>query len=154
MKVYQSSSSRETKKFASELARKIAKRTARKNAKGSLVFALQGELGSGKTTFIQGFLRGLGIKKRSASPTFIIFRRFKFRNSDLGFRNLFHIDAYRIKKPRELLALGLKEIFADPKNIVLIEWADNVGKIIPKSAKRAWFFNGKKENERQIKLHG
>src|SRR3989344_593512 len=57
------------------------RRTIRKSA---LVFALSGELGSGKTTFIQGFLRGLGIRKHVTSPTFILFRRFAIRPLRLG----------------------------------------------------------------------
>jgi len=119
------------------------------------VFALQGELGAGKTTFVQGFLRGLGIKRRSASPTFIIFRRFRIGRKSLvvsrqSFRNVYHVDAYRIKKPRELLALGFKEILSDPQNIVLIEWAENIKRILPKETTWLRFAHGKKQNERTI----
>lgn len=171
MKIYRSFSSGETRKLASELARKYAKKRTRKNAKGAphqskhgtgqaLVFALSGELGSGKTTFVQGFLRGLGIRKRSPSPTFIIFRRFALPRKEiksfsrgrrhLPFANLYHVDAYRLKNPSELLTLGFREILADPKNLVLIEWADKIKKILPKNALRIRFRHGRKENERRL----
>ncbi|MEK9179856.1 MAG: tRNA (adenosine(37)-N6)-threonylcarbamoyltransferase complex ATPase subunit type 1 TsaE [Patescibacteria group bacterium] len=150
--IYRSYSAAETRKFASKLAKKLVRGSVKK--KTALVVALSGELGSGKTTFVQGFLRGLGIRKRTTSPTFILFRRFrlghKFRDSRLGFRDLFHIDAYRIKEPRELLSLGIKEIFSDPKNIVLVEWADKIRQLLPKGAIRIRFFHGRHENERKI----
>lgn len=146
MKVYRSYSSEETKKFASNLSRKVVRELRTVNRKTALVFALEGELGSGKTTFVQGFLRGLGIKKRSPSPTFILFRRFAIRHP--LFANLYHVDAYRIKTPHELLALGIKEIFSDPKNIVLVEWADRIKRILPQRAIKIRFSHSKKENER------
>lgn len=89
----------------------------------AMVLALVGDLGGGKTTFLQGFAKGLGIKEKILSPTFIIVRRIK---------NFYHIDCYRIKKSKELLDLGFKEIIADPKNIIAIEWADRIRKIMPR----------------------
>jgi len=118
--------------------------------KGALVFALTGDLGSGKTTFVQGFLRGLGVKKRTTSPTFIIFRRFAL--SHLLFANLYHADAYRLKKAKDLSALGFKGILDDPKNIVLIEWAEKIKKILPKNTIWIKFSHGKGELDRIIKL--
>jgi tRNA threonylcarbamoyladenosine biosynthesis protein TsaE len=151
MKTYLTSSSEETKKLGEELARKfLASYSLPPTPRRALVLALQGELGSGKTTFVQGFLRGLGIKKRSASPTFIIMRRFKIKNCKL--KNLYHIDAYRIRKPQELLALGAEDIFADHKNIVLVEWADDIKTILPRNCRWIRFSHGRKENERTIKL--
>ncbi len=152
MKTHLSFSSEKTKNFGEGLARKYAKRSTRK---GALVFALTGDLGSGKTTFTQGFLRGLGLKKRTTSPTFIIFRRFVLRSKTSHLKpktysHFYHIDAYRIKDPRELTALGIKEIFSDPKNIVLVEWADKIKNILPQSAIRIKFLHGKKENERLL----
>ena len=116
------SSPAETKRFGRVLAKKILKDGVRRRA---LVLGLTGDLGGGKTTFLQGFAKGLGIKERILSPTFIIMRRWG---------NFYHLDCYRIQKPKELLALGFKEIIADPQNIVAIEWADKVKKIIPKDA--------------------
>jgi len=151
MKIYQSFSSEETKRLGEKLARKIAKGGARKGAKNALVFGLVGELGSGKTTFVQGFFRGLGIK-RAASPTFIIIRRTALKNKK--FRNVFHVDAYRIKKPKELSVLGFRDILKNPQNIVIIEWAEKIKRILPKKVFWLRFKHGKKENERKISREG
>ena len=118
------------------------------------MLAQTGELGSGKTTFVQGFLRGIGVRKRSASPTFILFRRFaipRSRASSLrGFANVFHVDAYRIKNPREFGKLGFKEILTDSKNIVLVEWAEKIKRSLPQNTIQICFTHGASENERRI----
>src|SRR3989344_5700223 len=90
--------------------------------KKAFVVGLVGELASGKTTFLQGFAQGLGLKNKILSPTFIIMRR-------VG--HFYHIDCYRIKNPKEMLALGFKKIIANPKNIIAVEWADRIRKIMP-----------------------
>jgi tRNA threonylcarbamoyladenosine biosynthesis protein TsaE len=118
--------------------------------KGAVVLALKGDLGSGKTTFTQGFLRGLGIRGKAQSPTFVIFKRFALR--DLPFTNVYHFDCYRIKKADELKILGIKEILENPKNIVLIEWPERIKNILPKNIRKIEFKHGKKENERLIKI--
>ncbi|MEK7195101.1 MAG: tRNA (adenosine(37)-N6)-threonylcarbamoyltransferase complex ATPase subunit type 1 TsaE, partial [Patescibacteria group bacterium] len=130
MKTYLSSSSEETKKLGEKLAKRTLKSRLGKTAK---VFALQGELGSGKTTFIQGFFRGLGLK-RAPSPTFIIMRRSAVNNKK--YKNVFHIDAYRLRRSKELGILGFKEVLVNPRNIVLIEWAERIKKALPKN--NAW----------------
>lgn len=149
MRTYLTSSSAGTKKLGYKIAGKISNPRSRiSNLKGATVVGLSGELGSGKTTFVQGFLHGLGVKKRSASPTFIIFRRFKIRG--LRFKNVFHADAYRIKMARELGPLGLRDIFKDSENVVIVEWSENIRTIMPKDALRLRFHHGGKENERRI----
>ena len=101
------------------------------------VIALQGELGSGKTTFAQAFGKIFGVKENMLSPTFVIM---KFYEVDWrGFKKLIHIDAYRIEKEEELLRLGWEEIVNDPENIILIEWPENVPGLIPEDAKRIHF---------------
>ncbi len=137
MATYRSFSSEETKRLAGRLARKTKTKSRYR------VFALTGELGAGKTTFVQGFLSSLGIRRRAASPTFILMRRFG---------NVYHVDAYRLKKPQELEELGFKEIVADPRNIVLVEWAEKVGRLIPKNAVWVKLKHGRKENERVIEI--
>lgn len=126
----------------------------KKTGKTALVIGLIGELGGGKTTFLQGFAKGLGIKEKILSPTFVILKRFKItklktqnskrkataQNSKLNeFENFYHIDCYRIKKPKELLDLGFKKIISDPKNIVAIEWAEKIKKILPKNTLKIKF---------------
>jgi len=117
----------QTKKLGEELARKILK-----IKKGTFLLCLEGDLGGGKTTFLQGFGKGLGIKEKILSPTFIIIRRFAI--DDPQFTNFYHIDCYRIENPKEILDLGFKEINKNTENIVVIEWADKIKKIIPEGA--------------------
>ncbi len=110
----------QTKGVGEVLAKEIFKNRPGKSAK---VLGLVGDLGGGKTTFLQGFAKGLGIKEKITSPTFVIMKRFK---------NFYHIDCYRIKKPKELSDLGFKKIISNPENIVAVEWADRIKKILPK----------------------
>jgi len=117
-----------TKKLGREIAKKIC------SQKGAIVLGLIGELGAGKTTFVQGFAKGLGIENKILSPTFVILKKFEISKSEIKFRNFFHIDCYRLNKGKELLDLGFKEIILSPENIILIEWPKKVKSILPKDA--------------------
>jgi tRNA threonylcarbamoyladenosine biosynthesis protein TsaE len=77
----------------------------------------------------------LGVKEKILSPTFIILKKFKIQSANwqTKFKNFYHIDCYRIEKPKEILDLGFKKIISNPKNIVAIEWSDRIGKILPKN---------------------
>ena len=92
------------------------------------VLCLYGELGSGKTTFVQGFARGLGLTGRLLSPTYIIVRRYQLE-SPLHY--FYHLDLYRMNEAAELAELGIQEILADPTNFVAIEWAGKLGALLP-----------------------
>jgi tRNA threonylcarbamoyladenosine biosynthesis protein TsaE len=118
--------------------------------KNAAVFALQGDLGAGKTTFTQGFLKGLGSKKQVTSPTFILMRRHTLSNKKI--KNVFHIDAYRLKRPEHLAALELDVILNEPGNVILIEWPEQAKKFLPKNTTWLKFKYGKKENERVISI--
>lgn len=122
---YLTNSPNQTKKLGEILAKEILKTSLLKKA---LVIGLEGDLGGGKTTFLQGFAKGLGIKEKILSPTFIIIRKFEIPSDKLT--NFYHIDCYRIKKPKEILNLGFKKIISNPKNIVAIEWSNRVSKIL------------------------
>lgn len=98
-----------------------------KNLKGGDVLCLYGDLGSGKTTFVQGIAQAIGIRRRIISPTFIIVRTYKINKL-----NFYHIDLYRTKNIDDLKGLGIDEILLSDKNIVAIEWADKLGKLLPK----------------------
>lgn len=106
--------------------------------KTAIIIALEGELGSGKTIFVQGFAKGLGIEEKILSPTFIIMKKFKIRGNSYPnlckFVSLYHIDCYRIRKAKEILDLNFNEIIFNPQNIVIIEWAERIRKIIPNKA--------------------
>jgi len=146
---YLSVSPSQTKKIGENLAKKLLK-TSRKRA---LVISLEGDLGGGKTTFLQGFAKGLGIKKKILSPTFVIIKKLRIPGNDKKtisrFRYFYHIDCYRIKNPKEILALNFKRIISDPKNIIAIEWAERIKKILPKGkiSMRFRFIN---KNSRKI----
>ena len=129
---------RETNRLAKILAREIIKKSLKTET--ALIIGLEGELGSGKTTFIKAFAKGLGIKKRLTSPTFVLMK---------NYRNFYHIDCYRIKSYKDILALDFEEIISNPKNIILIEWAEKVKKILPKET--IWLkFEIVSNNERKI----
>lgn len=107
---------KETQKVGEILAQEI------KKGQKALIIGLEGELGSGKTTFIQGLAKGLKIKERITSPTFVIMKK-------IGW--FYHIDCYRVKS-KDLLDLGFREIISQP-NLVVIEWAEKIKKILPKN---------------------
>ena len=118
----------ETQKLGEEFARSHLARL-----KCPLI-GLYGDLGSGKTTFVQGLAKGLGIKRRIISPTFIIVRSYKlgFKIYDLRFKNFYHIDLYRVEGDKDIEGLGLEEIIENPENIVAIEWAEKMGRFLPR----------------------
>lgn len=98
-------------------------------AKGALVLALIGEIGAGKTTFTQSFAAALGIKENLKSPTFTLLHQFAIPASDL---TLWHLDGYRLENRDDLVNLDLASVFADPRNIVLVEWPEKAQSIFPK----------------------
>jgi tRNA threonylcarbamoyladenosine biosynthesis protein TsaE len=150
MKTFRSFSSRETEKLGSEIARRALVR--RRRTRRATVFALAGDLGSGKTTFVRGFFRGAGIRRRPASPTFILVRRTPLDRG--GFANIFHVDAYRIRRRRELAALGMREMLRDPRNLVIVEWAEKVRRALPKDATWVMFSHGASAHERTLTVQG
>lgn len=136
-----------------ELAQNILKYlSGRKKSQTAVILALVGELGSGKTTFVQGLARALGIKSRVTSPSFVIMRRYQLSNCpvvQLNNYNFYHIDCYRLRKAGELLSLDFKDIIKNPRNLVAVEWADKVKSLMPKEA--IWIkFEWAEEKERRI----
>ena len=103
----------------------------------SVVVALEGNLGAGKTAFTQEVGKILGVVENIHSPTFVIEKIYKI--DWRKFKNLIHIDAYRLEKESELLHIGWKEIVKEKENLILIEWPENVAGIIPTDAKRIYF---------------
>ena len=142
-----SKSSKQTKKVSKIFAKELIKT---KPGKGAFVVALQGNLGAGKTTFTQGFLRGLGVKSKITSPTFVLVKNYKLRI--MNYERVYHIDCYRIKAAKEILDLNWKEMISNPKNIILIEWPERISKIIPKNSIKIKFEYGKKETERTLQI--
>jgi len=161
-------SSAQTQKLGEKIAKQIIRENSFSNSrKFAIVLALQGDLGAGKTTFLQGFARGLGISDKILSPTFVILKRFaisdkkvksqkskvKSPNQKLKFTNFYHFDCYRINKPEEILELGWKEIISNPKNIVAIEWPEKIKKALPKNSIKLKFkFIDKNKREISFKM--
>lgn len=147
-------SAEETKKIATNLAQDLKKCPFKTSPEGrqlslkhAFIIALEGNLGSGKTTFIQGLAVGLGVEENVLSPTFLILKNFPITLKN--YKNFYHIDTYRLKNLEELIELGFKEIIKNPKNIVVIEWADKIKKILPKNIAKIEFINLGK-NKRKI----
>lgn len=122
-------SAADMQKLAASIATKIVAAPPDKEAK---VIALTGDLGAGKTTFSQGFLKALGVRRRIISPTFLIVRPYSLSVARTNFTRAFHIDCYRLKHADELQALGLSEMLSNPKHIVLIEWPELVASLLPR----------------------
>lgn len=115
------------------------------------IFCLQGNLGSGKTTFIQGVAKALKIKNKILSPTFILMKSFPL-NKKSDFENFYHFDFYRLEDPAETKILNFQEILANPKNLIFIEWPEKVKDILPSSA--LWIeFKIKEKNQREIEIN-
>jgi len=88
------------------------------------VVALSGELGAGKTCFIQGLARGLGVERSPTSPTFVLINQYAGRVP------VYHVDAYRTESLTERLDLGLEELFGGP-GVTVVEWADKLLPLLP-----------------------
>lgn len=126
----ESKNASQTKKIGELLAEEII-RTRRQKEKKAFILGLIGDLGGGKTTFLQGFAKGLGIREKITSPTFVILKRFEIPNR--GLKNFYHIDCYRIRESKEILSLGLEKIVDNPENIIAVEWVERIKKILPKN---------------------
>lgn len=118
----------ETERIGEELAKKILSHRPESEA---VLLSLEGELGGGKTTFLKGFARGLRIKQMIKSPTFVIMKKYLIAKNFSCFRRFYHFDCYRISQAEEILTLGWEKIIKDPENIVAVEWADKIKRILP-----------------------
>ncbi|MEK7607694.1 MAG: tRNA (adenosine(37)-N6)-threonylcarbamoyltransferase complex ATPase subunit type 1 TsaE [Patescibacteria group bacterium] len=125
-----SKSLEETREIARDFAKKVAPRT-----NGALVVALSGSLGSGKTTFTKAFAGIFGIHEREVtSPTFVIMKSYDLNSKNFSFKRFVHVDAYRLEKALEIEKLGWKKLLEDTNNLILIEWPENIGKVLPENA--------------------
>jgi len=115
-----------------------------RNAAQGDVFALTGDLGSGKTQFVKGVVAGLGSSANVTSPTFVLVHEYSG-----GCLPVYHFDFYRLKNGDEIRRVGFDDyVFGD--GVSLIEWADRYPDLIPKEAK--WFsFELESENIRVIR---
>jgi len=124
-----SESPEETQKIAALFIGTVLKQKNPKQ-KQALVISLEGNLGSGKTEFLKGVAKGIKLKEKVFSPTFLIMKRFTLQHK--LFKFLWHLDCYRLKKISETRELDLKETIKNPQNIIFIEWGDKIKKLLPK----------------------
>jgi len=89
------------------------------------MLALCGDLGSGKTTFVQGVAEGLGVSDAVASPTFVLVREYQ------GRLPLYHMDFFRLERPADLEAEAFGE-YVTGRGVTLVEWAQKMREVLPK----------------------
>jgi len=161
-------SAKETKNLSAKFAIQIisGQILLRQLGQRAVALALEGDLGAGKTTFLHGFAKGLGIKEKILSPTFIIMKKFKIppnnklktlprrgslKTANFQFSYFYHIDCYRLKNKKDLENLGFRKIVLNPENIVAIEWPEKIFRVIPKNFLKIKFTH-LKANKRGIIL--
>ncbi|MBI2099757.1 MAG: tRNA (adenosine(37)-N6)-threonylcarbamoyltransferase complex ATPase subunit type 1 TsaE [Candidatus Vogelbacteria bacterium] len=136
----------ETAKLAAEFTAAL-----RPSEVGATIVGLYGDLGSGKTVFAQAVAKQLGVNEVVTSPTFVIEKVYRLPGEAKWWRHLIHIDAYRLKNVSEMLDLGWTEIAGDVSNLILIEWADRIEKILPPQTRKI-FFKFIDETTREIRV--
>src|SRR3989344_5105152 len=99
-----------------KIAKKFAESVKKIRSDNAVVIALEGELGAGKTTFVQGFMQSFGITEHVLSPTFVVMKMYAVKKET---RHIVHIDCYRLDSPQEILHLGFENILQDPDAVIL-----------------------------------
>lgn len=114
-------STEETRAFGARLAREILPGT---------LLCLQGDLGAGKTTLVQGLLEGLGAPRPYVSPTFVIMKQYDLPAPTAGIKRIYHADAYRVEE-KDFREIGFAEWCADDEGLVILEWPERIPSILP-----------------------
>ena len=131
----------ETQKFASEFSKTIEM--------GSII-SLNGGLGAGKTTFAQGFARGMGVKQHVGSPTFKLVSEYSGEKM-----KLFHVDCYRLSGIEDFLNMGGENLLLPENGVCLFEWATVIEGVLPNNTIIIDFIRYKDNiNKRLIKISG
>ncbi|MCJ7826187.1 tRNA (adenosine(37)-N6)-threonylcarbamoyltransferase complex ATPase subunit type 1 TsaE [Patescibacteria group bacterium] len=147
--VFTTKSAKETQNLGKTTANSLLKEKESSHPSNrALILCLYGDLGSGKTTFVQGFAKGLGITSRLLSPTFIIVRRYPLEKNQFLF---YHVDLYRIGTIHDLEGLGMRELLTDSFAIIVVEWAERLGTLLPKQ-RTDITFEIIREEERRISI--
>lgn len=120
------------------------------NKRAFLIF-LDGNLGAGKTTFVQAFGKLLGIKEKILSPTFVFIHEHITSKKNFPYTKLIHIDAYRLETKRDFDSLRIKDYLKNPENILCVEWADKIRKWLPKPDVEIQFEHHS-ESKREVKI--
>ena len=132
MKELISKSPEDTINFALDFAQRL---------KGGEILALEGDLGSGKTTFTKGLAEGLGISDIINSPTFVLLKEYQISDSPpsgkfirlSGSLIFVHVDAYRVESIEDIKSVGIEDYLNRDDVVLVIEWADKIQEILPKN---------------------
>jgi tRNA threonylcarbamoyladenosine biosynthesis protein TsaE len=116
---------------------------------GGEVIELRGDVGSGKTTLVQGILAGMGFGGEVPSPTFTLSRSYPVRDS----LTFYHFDLYRLGG-HDIVTDELNEVVADPQAVVAVEWAQSGAAILPPTKVEVILIPGKREADREITIRG
>jgi len=131
---YKTNSEIETRLFAKDFA---------KTLKGGEVILLTGELGAGKTVFVQAVCDALGIRQRVTSPTFVLMQIYKIpKNKNI--KKICHLDVYRLESAKEFKQSGLDEYLYQKDTVCFIEWGEKIKKILPKFKQIQFKINGER----------
>jgi len=154
MPIMHSYSEKETKNIGTNIAKELVKKSKKEHV--AQIILLFGDLGSGKTAFVQGFASFFGIK-RVLSPTFSIIKSYQTKHK--SYKHLFHADLYRIKSILEVKNTGFFEYINKKGSITLIEWPSLIYRNLLRQQKnpkntfliiRIYFKHGEQANERII----
>lgn len=132
------------KTFSTYETEKIGKKLAEK-LKGNEIIALYGGMGAGKTAFVRGLSRGLGVEDGVSSPTFAIVHEY------IGKYNVYHFDMYRVDSWDDLYSTGFFDYINN--GVLVIEWSENIESAIPDSSIKITI-TADNENERTILIEG
>lgn len=140
---------KETNKAAAKFARTL---------RGGEIVALYGDLGAGKTVWVKGMAKGLGIRERVLSPTFVLLqchllKQPRSKNQEVRIKQLCHVDAYRLKSSQELWGIGIEDYLGARDTVTVIEWAERAEELLKgKNVIKVKFNFGKKEPDRTIEI--
>lgn len=109
------------------------------------VIALHGDLGAGKTCFVQGLARGLDVTSPVHSPTFTLINEYR------GRLPLYHLDLYRLRGPQDALDIGIDQ-YLPGDGITAIEWADRIESILPADTIHVMLTHGDEPDRREIRI--
>ncbi len=135
---------RDVHTYSAEETQRFARRFARDLLPGT-VLALHGDLGVGKTCFVQGLAEGLGVEGIVSSPSYIIINEYR------GKMPLYHVDFYRLASVDEVLELGFTEIL-ECKGVVAVEWPELAETLLPAGAIHLYFECGEVPDMRSIRV--
>ena len=130
-----------------EAMQALGARLAANTPPGCVIYLL-GTLGAGKTTFVRGFLRGLGVMGKVKSPTYTLVEPYETEKFEV-----FHFDLYRLNAPEELNEIGMEDYFTGA-SVCLIEWPDKGGHVLPPPDLVGYFDIMKDQSGRDIRFEG